>query len=106
MAKKTTPPPWDELNHTELVQLAQRVGFVGVTRAVPREEVILALQTWNLPETKDPLEAMRDKYIDWINRRKDRVGMQMPRGFFCPQCHICPDAQFADCWIDNHHRID
>lgn len=104
MKKLTARPVFEELNHTELWQMAKRIGIAGASPIATREELTRALDQLEHAEVPDPVDSFRDAYSTWLRDNWDRVQMQMPREH-CPDCHLSSDMEMADCWLDNGHRV-
>lgn len=120
--KLTTVPDLQNLNTTELWHMAARMGIQGATPAVPREDLIEAIQNLEHIPMVDPTEADRLRSSDFWIQHWDKVQMQMPKGH-CPNCHLrygmklesrmdgrevesfCSDMEFVDCFLENKHRL-
>lgn len=97
-------PVFEDLNQTELWQMARRVGIAGACQATPREYLVEALETLEDIPMTDPTEGHRTRFVNWLGRNWDRLQMQM-QGDHCPNCDQSCDVEFADCWLDNQHRV-
>lgn len=95
----------NELNHSELVALAQWVGIQEATRAWPRALLMHSLENFQPFAVEDPMDKFRDKIQPWLKRWWGRVRMQMTKAV-CPNCENCRDFQVLDCWQQNKHRIE
>ena len=105
MPKKLEQKPvFEELNHTELWQMARRIGICGAGPAAPREALVAALETLEDIPLEDPTEATRTRFSNFLKGNWDKLQMQMPKEH-CPNCHLSSDVEFADCWLDNQHRV-
>lgn len=105
MPKKLSElPPFEEMNHTELWQMAKRVGIWGASAAAPREALVEALQKLEHIDMVEPLNLYRQRFSQWLRDNWDRLQMQMPTEH-CPNCHLSSDMEMANCWLDNHHRV-
>lgn len=104
MPKIEQRPNFGELNTTELWQMAQRIGICGANPATPREFLIQALETLEDIPMEDPTAATRDRFSNFLKGNWDRLQMQMQKDH-CPNCHLSSDVEFADCWLDNQHRV-
>lgn len=91
---------YDELNHTELVKLAHWVGMPNVSRAIPREMIVEALQNREVIDIPNPVDEKRDMISSWLRRNWGVLAMQV-RKSECPDCTKCPDLQVVECYSDN-----
>jgi hypothetical protein len=97
-------PQFKNLSHTELWQMAQRIGIQGASAATPREILEDALEHLvDIPMTV-PTEEARRRFSSFLRDNWDRLQMQMQKEH-CPDCHLSSDMEFADCWLDNRHRV-
>ena len=92
-----------DLNHTELVQLANWNGLKA-SRAYPRERIIEALENYQ-PFEDGPFDHWRVKLSKWLHRWWSIVRMQVPKKV-CPRCDLCRDAQVLDCYMKNKTNIE
>lgn len=97
-------PDFDQLNHTELWQMARRVGISGANPATPRELLVQALENFEDIPMEDPTAPLRERFSNFLKGNWDRLQMQMQKDH-CPDCHLSSDVEFADCWLDNQHRV-
>ena len=95
---------FDEMNHTELVELAHWVGMKNFSRAIPRELIINALQTLDPMNFPNPVDRMRGSLKSWMIRYWDRIAMQVPKSE-CPNCELCNDFQAVECHTENKHQF-
>jgi hypothetical protein len=94
-----------DLNHSELVLLAQWNGL-NASRAVPRDEILNALQTLQPLPYKQPFEEQRQKLSAWSKRWwKAKLRMQADRRV-CPRCALCPGALVLLCFQRNQINIE
>jgi hypothetical protein len=92
---------YDALNKTELLTLAVKADIPGASPAVPREELIGALQNLEPIPYGNPMDDCRAAMSTWLTRYWDIVQMQVPRDE-CPDCFLrCSDVQIAMCTITN-----
>jgi hypothetical protein len=94
-----------QLNHTELVALAQWVGIKEANRAWPRELLVYVLENFQTVGIEDPMDKFRNKVKPWLKRYWDRVRMQMTKAV-CPNCEHCRDFQVLECYYRNKSRIE
>ena len=97
------------LNHTELVQIAKRIGILGVSKATARENVLWAIRKLEHvavgeEPVPDPMDPTRHKVKSWFERYWEKLRMQAPEEH-CPDCFASNDVQVANCWLDNKHQI-
>lgn len=97
-------PNFGNLNHTELWQMAKRIGIRGASAATPREDLVNALQGLDDIPMVVPTEEERARFSNFLKDNWDRLQMQMQKEH-CPDCHLSSDMEFADCWLDNRHRV-
>ena len=92
------------MNHTELVLLARWMGMQAVTRAVPRDVLIHAIQEFETIEYRNPIDSYRRKLSGWLKRHWDRLQMQALKPS-CPHCDRCNDMQALDCFLINKAKF-
>lgn len=95
---------WDEMNLTELVQLAQFNEIPGASMGVPRPVLIHALKNMEPIGDPPPMDKIRSRYSAWLRRHWSRVRLQMKKGW-CPDCFQSCDVQVAKCWIRNRDQV-
>lgn len=98
-------PDWENMNHTELVQLASWVGLEGVSHGISRELLISALDAFEqVPGAANPMDIHRKKLSGFLTRNWSKCEMQVPYER-CPRCTLSSDAQVAKCYLENQHQI-
>lgn len=95
---------YEEMNLTELVQLAQFNEIPGASMGVPRPILIQALKNLEPIGDAPPLDRIRTKYSRWLNRHWGIFQLQMKKSW-CPDCFQSCDAQVAKCWIRNRDQV-
>lgn len=95
----------DDLNHTELVTLMHWLGMENVTRAVPRDMILEALEELQTIDIPNPVDEKRRIVSKWLTRHWDRLAMQV-RKSECPDCFLCSDMQVVECFNDNKHHFN
>ena len=94
-----------DLNHSELVLLAQWNGL-NASRAVPRQEILEALATFQPLPYQQPFEDKQKKLSAWLKRWwKEKLRMQAERRV-CPRCHLCRGTQVLLCFNENRINIE
>jgi len=94
-----------DLNHSELILLARWNGL-NASRAVPREEIIEALSTFQPLPYPQPFEEEGKRLSAWMTRWwKDKLRMQAEKKV-CPRCRFCQEAQVILCFNVNRHNIE
>jgi len=93
----------DELNHSELVLLAEWCGLPA-SRGVPRRILIKALNEFEPIEIQNPIDKNRLAVSRWLERLWDRVQMQVGKKV-CPNCYACRDIQVLECHALNRKQI-
>lgn len=97
-------PVFKDLNHTELWQMAQRIGIPGASAAVPRDILIQALENLEEIPAPNPTERERTRMSMYLTQNIERLRSQFQKDH-CPNCHASFDMEFADCWLDNQHKV-
>ena len=92
-----------ELNHTELVQLAQWLGLPA-SRGVPRDDLILSIENLSPLAFTSSTEEMRTKLMSWLTRHWEKIQMQAAKKV-CPRCNLCRDAQVLECYTKNRRYL-
>jgi len=87
----------DELNHTELVALARLNDIPGVSRAVPRELLIEALDRLQPLDIRNPVQGLAIKMSNWLKKWWHRLRDTAPKAT-CPDCPGCSDLQVLACY--------
>ena len=93
-----------ELNHSELVLLANWCGL-NMSRAVPREAILEALDTLTPNRGTGPFERERKNLNEWLRRWWSVVQMQVSKKV-CPDCYRCREIQVLDCYSMNRVNIE
>lgn len=95
---------YDKLNHTELVEICRRAGFLGIHRGVPREDLILLLEgKEEIADSyeRDPVNEYRDAMLHmqelWPVVRR-QLGNCAPEHH---ACWLCPAARVLYCIAEN-----
>ncbi len=93
-----------EMNHSELVRLAQWIGMANATRAFTRDVLVEAIESMQALEMNNPVDARRRAMKDWLTRYWDRLQMQAPKSE-CPDCFKCGDTQAVECYHLNKNNF-
>lgn len=87
----------DNVNLTELIQMARSAGLGNVGRNLPREDIIAMLEGTRKPKV-DPIEPQRVRMEAHIRKHFQSLRTQLP----CPQGRCttfgCPDIIVQRCW--------
>ena len=89
-----------EASHSELVQLARRVGHTHASRQVPREdleELILGADI----SIEDPLEYIREKTFEFINGNS----LMLSTLSCSTHCPTCPYGGVVHCFATNSDLV-
>jgi hypothetical protein len=92
-----------ELNHAELLVLAQMVGIPGASAAATRGMLVEALQTLEPIRLQNPMAVTRMKLLRWIKRHWDRLQMQIPEDYEARLS--ASDSQVAFYYLKNKDQI-
>ena len=96
----------DELNHSELIQVAQNCDIQGACRATSREVIIQHLNDFSDIEVRNPLLDMRKSMSGFLKDAwEDNLDIQKPPGRPCPECLLCTDLQIIACYAANKDQI-
>jgi hypothetical protein len=95
---------FDELNHSELVLLANW-NQLGATRANTREEIIQALEIMQPLNTPAAFRDEAERLSAWINLHWNVFQMQVGKRV-CPNCDQCSDLQNLECYRLNRSRLE
>jgi hypothetical protein len=100
------PVNYDELNHSELVSLANFNDVRGASRAVPREDLIRAIETHtDLPQTT-VLHTIREEFAAWVKAHWDtQLRMQIKEPGISDKGVTCSDLQLLNYYMANEEDI-
>jgi len=89
-----------ELNRSELIQMARTAGLGNTGRDCPEVELIDAILRGNSPKDAPscPLEGKRKKIERHIEKNKRRILSQLPGCNGCCTTYGCPDLVVVRCW--------
>ena len=92
-----------DMNETELVTLAQKMGYEGASRRLLREDLI-ALIFGEIESPEDPFDGMRKKLVRYVNQNYREIQKSsQPCDFHCT---VCPRNLVVDCYLDNQDLIE
>lgn len=105
---------FDELSHTELVNMAHYCGIHGACRGTPREVLIQSLSTLEQVEEENPFLDLRELLNRWLTyywpQFMQAVGTKaLPPGLKQPKdildCRKISDFEVVGLWAKNAHQI-
>ena len=90
----------DELNHTELVQVARKIGYTEATRQVPKEDLIDMIFGDEL-DIEDPVDEIRDVIHTYIQGNQVLLST-----LHCTtHCPTCPHERVINCFASNSDLV-
>jgi hypothetical protein len=99
-------PSFEDLNDTELVALARFNDIRGAGRAVPRDTLIQALQSYTDIPTHSPLDWLRADMSAWLKDGWKKRSFQLQAlSNRCPNCWASTDLQALACHHSNEEKI-
>lgn len=94
----------DEVNHSELVEMAKWSG-IKANKGWPRQVLIECIKSFNDPDIPNPMDAKRQKMEVFQKKYWDRIRMQAPKKV-CPKCSECRDLQVLACYDLNRSYFE
>jgi len=99
------PTRLDECSDSELVEIAQYMGFENVSRAMMRDDIIsLILGDEDEEPGMDLLAGIRRKIFAYVEGNRSMMPVaQMRCDLHCP---TCPHQMVVDCYTVNQDLVD
>jgi hypothetical protein len=94
----------DDINKSELIQVAREEGLGNLSRANSREALLDALEGGDIPQ-ECRLEEQRDTMERHIKRNWRRIRTQLPTCDGTCTTFGCPDAIVLGCWLKFRNEI-
>lgn len=93
---------YSRINHTELVEICKRAGFLNVHRGNPRESLIELLEGVLSEDSlePDPISPYRDAMLQ-MQERWPVVRRQLPCVAEHFACWLCPAGRVVECVVEN-----
>ena len=106
--KADAPPPLDEtrlweMSHSEVVQVAQMVGFEHASRAISKDELIGLILGDLQGVVDDPLDVVRSRTFAFVRGNRRLMVSKMRCSLHCP---TCPHHRVVECYSANHDIVD
>lgn len=94
----------DEINKSELVELAREDGLGNLSRGNPSASLLEALEGGDVPENCR-LDEQRETMQRHIKRNWRRIRTQLPTCNGTCTTFGCPDAVVLGCWLKFRNEI-
>lgn len=92
-----------EMSESELVEIAQLLGFDGASRRLLKGELIDLILGMSEREPDDPLDKLREVTHRYVQANRSVMPSNMPCDFDCPSC---PAFRMVDCYSANFDKYD
>lgn len=100
------PVDYDEFNHSELVSLAHFNDVRGASRAVPREDLINAIERHEDLPQNTVLHRIREEFAAWVKAHWDtQLRMQIKEPGISDEGVTCSDLQLLAYYMANEEDI-
>lgn len=94
--KEEGPPPYEEMNKTELQLEYADMFFTDVSRSRTRKELIAALKERRPLPGETGVDGLRDVIGEWIRKYYNNARYQLHCDMMCIGC---PAGVVADCYL-------
>jgi hypothetical protein len=98
------PDRLDECSDTELVIIAERMGFENVSRQMLREDIISAILGDGVEDpAEDPVYEIRERIHTYVEDNRSMINVASMR---CDlDCPNCPRLKVMGCFVDNQDQV-